>query len=169
MKKILTIFVLSLSTALCVKAQSGFDKKIARAVKQLSCAEPGPEEPVTLNAGILSEKDSLAVMVKVRLAPGWHIYQHVPSTLPYIPIEYILKLPENFRASGKWEMSKAFPSSNDPGVLIYEKEAWFVHKALRLSDNPDVVYTGLYYQTCDLNQCLPPVEKTFDLKVSPSK
>ena len=169
MRKFIGIFLLSLSTGLCLHAQSGFDKKIAQAVKQLSCAEPGPEEPVTLNAGILIEKDSIAVIVKVRLAPGWHIYQYVPSNLPYIPIDHILKLPENFQSSGKWEMSRPLPSANDPGVLIYEKEAWFVHKALRLSALPGIVRTGLYYQTCDLNQCLPPVEKTFELKINSSK
>ncbi|MGN6419540.1 MAG: hypothetical protein ACTHMC_18715 [Pseudobacter sp.] len=37
------------------------------------------------------EKDSVAVIVKAALAPGWHIYQFVPSTLPYIPIDCIIK------------------------------------------------------------------------------
>lgn len=165
MKKIIGFFLLILSTGLSIKAQSAFDKKIADAVKLLSCIEPGAEEPVTLNAGIVTERDSLAVIIKVLMAPGWHIYKFVPSNLPYITTEPILKLPEGFKAAGKWESSKASTYSNDPGVLIHETEAWFVQKVVRQSDARGVIQTGLYYQTCDLNQCLPPVEKILDLKV----
>lgn len=166
MKKTIGFFLLILSTALCVKAQSAFDKKIAAAVKGLSCLVPGAEEPVTLNAGLVTEGDSLAIIVKVRMAPGWHIYTFVPANLPYIVTEPILKLPEGMiKAVGKWESSKASAYANDPGVLILETEAWFVNKLLRHSVASGVIKAGLYYQTCDLNQCLPPVEKVVDLKV----
>lgn len=166
MKKLTILLFVLLLTGLCASAQSGFNKKIADAVKQLSCAEPTEQEPVTLNAGLLAEKDSIAVIVKVKMAPGWHIYQYVPSNMPYIPIELLLKLPDGMQAVGKWEKAKPFPSANDPGVLIYENEAWFVQKVVRSSKAAAgiTIQTGLYYQTCDLKQCLPPVEKMFDLK-----
>ena len=169
MKKLIGLFIIFLSSGLGASAQSAFEKKITAAVAQLTSAKPTNENPVTLNARILLEKDSMAVIVEVRMAPGWHIYQYVPSTMPYIPIEQILKLPEGFQAVGKWEMSRPFPSANDPGVLIYEKQAWFVHKIVRSAGarSAGVIQTGLYYQACDLRQCLPPVEKIFDLKVEP--
>lgn len=165
MKKIIGFFLLILSTGLCVKAQSAFDKKIADAVTRLSCNEPDAEEPVTLNAGVVAEGDSLAVIIKVLMAPGWHIYKFVPANLPYIVTEPILKLPEGIKAVGKWESSKASTYSNDPGVLIHENKAWFVQKVVRQPDALGIIQAGLYYQTCDLSQCLPPVEKILDLKV----
>lgn len=169
MKKLIGLFIIFLSSGLCANAQSAFDKKITAAVAQLTSNEPTNENPVTLNARILLEKDSIAIIVKVGMAPGWHIYQYVPSTMPYIAIEHILKLPEGFQSVGKWEISKPFPSSNDPGVLIYEKQAWFVHKVVRSAGirSNEIIQTGLYYQTCDLHQCLPPVEKIIELKVEP--
>lgn len=165
MKKTIGLFLLILVTGLCAKAQSAFDKKIADAVKQLNCMAPSAEEPVTLNAGIVAERDSLAVFIKVLMAPGWHIYQFVPAHLPYIVTEPILKLSEGIKAVGKWETSKPSAYSNDPGVLIHETEAWFVQKTMRQPDAKGVMQAGLYYQTCDLNQCLPPVEKTLELKI----
>lgn len=165
MKKLIGLFMVCSLAGLCASAQSAFDKKIAAAVKQLECGAPDNENPVTLNAKLLVEKDSIAVIVKVQMAAGWHIYQYVPSTMPYIPIEHILKLPKGLEAVGKWEMTKPFPSANDPGVLIYENNAVFIHKVFRKSEAADIIQAGLYYQTCDLHQCLPPVEKIFELKL----
>jgi len=165
MKKLIGLFIVCSLAGLCANAQSTFDKKIAAEVKQLECTAPDNENPVTLNAKLVLEKDSIAVIVKVQMATGWHIYQYVPSTMPYIPIEHILKLPKGLEAVGKWEASKPFPSANDPGVLIYENNAVFIHKVFRKAAAIDIIQAGLYYQTCDLRQCLPPVEKIFQLKV----
>lgn len=160
------VIMMMLLPALYANAQSSLDTKVAAAAKQLKCATPDEEKPVTLNAQLIKEGDSIAVIVKVQMAPGWHIYQYVPSSQPYIQIEHILKVPENLRAVGEWEKTKATSSASDPGVLIYEEEAVFIHKALKLSDGKadDVVKAGLYYQTCNLRQCLPPAEEIFDLK-----
>ena len=167
MKRIIGLILFFLSTGLCVCAQSSFDRKIMEAVKQMKCADPSNEQPVTLNAGLIEEKDSMAVIVKAQLAPGWHVYQYVPASMPYIPIDHILKLPEGIKAVGKWNESSPFPSADDKGVLIYENEAWFVQKLIRLAavQPGTIIQVGLYYQTCDLHQCLPPVEWVLNLKM----
>lgn len=163
MRAILLIFLLP---AFQLKAQSGFDKKIAATAKALNCGVPDEQNPVMLNATLVYEKDSIAVIVKTVLAPGWHIYQYVPQTLPYIAIDHVLQLPKGISAVGTWIKTEPASSSNDPGVLIYEDEALFVHKALRKENgNKEKITAGLYYQTCNLRQCLPPVEKTFELEV----
>lgn len=160
-----SVLLILLFPVFCAHAQSGFDKKIAAAAKALSCAIPGEQEPVTLNATLVYEKDSIAVIVKTALAPGWHIYQYVPQTLPYIAIDHVLQLPKSIVAVGAWIKPEPMASSNDPGVLIYEDEAVFVHKAVRKENgNKEKLTAGLYYQTCNLRQCLPPVEKTFELE-----
>ena len=146
-----------------VYAQTSFDRKIAASVVKLECMEPSEEKPVTLVAATVVERDSVAVIVKTRIAAGWHIYQYVPATAPYIPIELILKLPKNLTGIGKWEMTRATPSVHDKGVMIYEREALFVRKALKTAEVTGAITAGLYYQTCNLRQCLQPVEETFEL------
>lgn len=163
--RLIGLILIFLSTGLCANAQSAFDRKIAEALKIMKCAEPSDETPVTLNAGLLHDKDSTAVILKVQMAPGWHIYQYVPASMPYISIDQILKLPEGISAVGKWIGSTPFPSAHDKGVLIFENDAWFVHKLIKTAPvKPGmVIQAGLYYQTCDLRQCLPPIEQVVEL------
>lgn len=148
------------------KAQAPFEAKIREAVQQLKCIEPTDADPVTLNAQLVTERDSVAIIVKIQIAPGWHIYDYVPATLPYIAMDPVLQLPGNVRAVGSWQKTKSSASVMDPGVLMYEQEAVLIQKAVKLpaAKAGGSIHTGLYYQTCNLNQCLQPVEKTFDLK-----
>ncbi len=141
-------------------------KKISEAARLLLCDMPDEQHPVALNAKLVFEKDSVAVIVKVTLAPGWHIYQFVPSTLPYIPVGHVLQWPDGITAVGKWIKTGPVASVDDPGVLIYEKKAVFVHKGLmKAGQTKGITRAGLYYQTCNLNQCLPPVEKAFEHEI----
>ena len=168
MKKLSGLFICFVLIGLCGSAQSTLDKKISALIEQLACAEPDEITPVTLNAGVLTEMDSVAFVVKLKLASGWHIYGYVPPTMPYINMEPILKLPEGLQGVGDWKKSQLSPSVNDPGVMIYENKAWLVHKAVHLKgiEIKGPVEVGLYYQACNLQQCLPPTEKTFELKVA---
>lgn len=159
-----TILIALLLPVLFANAQSGFDKKIADAAKQLKCDMPSQQQPVTLNAQIVSSDDSIGVIVKVAIAPGWHIYSYVPDNMPYIPIDHILQLPDNVRAVGNWQATEPTTTVNDPGVLIYETEAVFIQKAIKEAGaKTGKINAGLYYQTCNLRQCLQPVEKSFEL------
>ena len=158
------IVIAFLFPVLFANAQSSFDKKITEAAKQLKCEIPGQQQPVTLNAQLVSSSDSLAIIVKVAIAPGWHIYSYVPQNQPYIPIDHILQLPDDVRAVGKWQSTEPMSTANDPGVLIYETEALFVQKEVKNAGaKPGKISAGLYYQTCNLRQCLQPVEKSFEL------
>lgn len=159
---ILAVLFSSISAA----AQSKLDVKIRETVKHIVCPQPDEREPVTLNAQSVNEGDSIAVIVKVSLAPGWHIYAYVPPASPYIVIDQVLRLPENVRSVGDWKKSEPETTSDDPGVLIYKDEAVFIHKAVKLRNakGEGLIKAGLYYQTCNLRQCLPPKEKTFELK-----
>lgn len=160
------VFLAVLFSSLYAGAQSKLDAKIRETATHLICPQPDEREPVTLNAQSVNEGDSIAVIVKVSMAPGWHIYAYVPPTQPYIPIDQILYLPEGIKAIGEWKKTEPESSSDDPGVLIYEKEAVFIHKAVKLSPAKTgaLIKAGLYYQTCNLRQCLPPKEITFELK-----
>lgn len=159
--------VLLALAGLQARAQSPLDRKIAAAGQSLQCGRPDEGHPVSIGAALVTEGDSIGVIVKVELAPGWHIYDYVPPSLPYIPIDTVLKLPAGVRGVGSWIKSAPMASANDPGVLIYEGEAVFVHKVVRgRGSGPaggGTIQAGLYYQTCNLRQCLPPVETTIEL------
>jgi DsbC/DsbD-like thiol-disulfide interchange protein len=164
MKKLLILLLLPIHF---VQAQVSLDTKIAEASRQLTCPAFGVGNPISLNSILVDAKDSLAIVVKVQLAPGWHIYQYVPSTKPYIPMKLILKLPDGVRAIGPWIKPRPIASASDPGVLIYLNEMIFIQKIARssLTKIGSTIQAGLYYQACNLHQCLPPREKTFDFKI----
>jgi len=157
--------LLMLMPVLSASAQSKLDIKAKDAVYHLACPQPDERNPVSVNVQAVSEGDSMAIIVKALMAPGWHIYAYVPSTQPYIAIEQILRLPENIKAVGEWKKTDPEGSSDDPGVLVYVHEAVFIHKAVKLPamKTNGVIKDGLYYQNCNLRQCLPPKEKIFEL------
>lgn len=164
-----TIF--SYLIAFCVllpiaSSQSVLDQKIAMAITVLPCDEPTERDPVALNATVVSDGDSLAVIVKVRMAPEWLIYQYVPDNAPYVQLENLLTLPEGLVKSGKWTFSDPVRYLSDPNVLIHEEEAWFVQKVVGKAKTGSLISTGLYYQTCDHKQCLPPVEVKLEVKTN---
>lgn len=159
------ILLIALVFPVCVQAQSRLDLAIQETIAELKCMPPDERDPVKLSAALVQDADSIAVVMKVKLAAGWHIYSYVPETLPYIPMEFVLQLPENYEAVGDWIKSKPMSSANDPGVLMYEHEAVFIRKAIikKTGKSGDGIKAGLYYQTCNLRQCLPPVEKVVQL------
>jgi len=164
------LLIACLLQVVLVRAQNitqSFDQKITAAARALTCTDPDEQNPVTLNATLVSmaASDSIAVIVKAHLEPGWHLYAYVPDNMPYIVIKCILNPDANVKAIGSWVKSSPSASAMYPGVYIYEYEAVFIHKLKKVSGTvTGIISTGLYYQTCNLRQCLPPVEQTFELK-----
>ena len=148
-------------------ARSSFDKQLASGIKELSCPLPDEQEPISINAVLIKEKTTgkMAIVIKALIAPGWHLYCFVPSNMPYIPTECILKLPAGVTAVSGWEQTRPMASGTGPGVLVWEQEVVFVRRLKSdRSDQKGIIQAGLSYQTCDLRQCLPPAEKLFDME-----
>ncbi|MDR2283878.1 MAG: hypothetical protein LBE37_11745 [Sphingobacterium sp.] len=164
MKTIFSFLILFFVLVPYTRSQSILDQKIAMAITMLPCDEPTERDPVALKATLVSEGDSLAVIVKVRMAPEWHIYQYVPDNAPYVQLENLLTLPQGLVKSGAWKCSDPIGYVSDPNVLIHEEGAWFVQKVVGKAEKGSLISTGLYYQTCDHKQCLPPVEVKLELK-----
>lgn len=165
--KILALSV-GLFIALSTQAQTKFDIKIKQAEVKLLCKAPDESDPVSINASVVEEQDSLAIILKVKFAPGWHAYAHVGNNSPNIAMETLLKLPPSITTAGNWIKSQPNASVNYPNELLYEKEAVFIQKLVKgkeFNKGISVIQTGLYYQTCNLYQCLPPTEKTIDLTI----
>lgn len=159
------IILILVSLAFTAGAQESFDVQIRTKLDSLHVTTPTAADPLSLNAVTVIAGDSIAVILKARMAEGWHIYHLVPPNQPYVKTEYVLDLPENILKDGKWSVSDPRPSPTDHGVLIHEEEAWFIYKTAKTGVVAGPIRAGLYYQICDIRQCLPPVEKTIELNV----
>lgn len=159
------ICFLQLNTLSAQTKEESFDQQIARLADSLKCSIPDEENPVMLNAQLVSSNkgDSIAVIVKVSMASGWHLYAYVPPNLPYITTELLLESNADLNVAGEWKKSSPIASTTDIGVLIYEDVAIFTRKLAKGSKTPGKITTGLYYQTCNLQQCLPPTERKLEL------
>lgn len=146
-------------------AQANFESKIEKAVTTMECPDPDESQPVRVNAQVVVDQDSIAIIIKCRIAMGWHIYDYVSPNLPYIASKPVIQLPDDISSCGSWVKTEPSATALDPGVLIFEKEAVYIHKALRRPDAKEngIIKAGLYFQTCNIRQCLPPVEKVFTL------
>lgn len=164
----LLVWYLSATSLLDAQApQTGFGDLIANAAKELQCSVPDEQAPVSVNAVIVRGENAgeLAVVVKVTIALGWHIYAYVPADQPYIVTDQILQLPDGVLKAGAWIKSHATPSSTDRGVLNYEKEAVFYCLLISETSGSGTLKAGILYQACNNRQCLPPQEKTMELNL----
>lgn len=153
-----------------VFGQEGVHKDLIRKAKDVAgkivTGRPMESDPVMLNAQLVfsDDKEQAAVIIKVNIHYNWHIYAFVPPTQPYIASKMILDLPSGTTAIGDWEKPNAYPSSD--GVYLYKGELVFIHYlTIEKSSANGKINCGLYYQTCDLRQCLPPTKKNKTLTI----
>ena len=141
-----------------------FKQKVAESASKLKAFECYDLDPLSLNATIVwsEDKTQLAVIMKVNLLHGWHIYSYVPKTQPYITSEFQLNLPDGISKIENW--IKPLDEPYDDGVYIYHGELIFVHYCQVNNISDGDITCGIYYQTCDLNKCYPPEEKKINLK-----
>ncbi|WP_163410256.1 protein-disulfide reductase DsbD domain-containing protein [Flavobacterium ajazii] len=145
---------------------TAFLKKVQKAAASLSVEKPQNSDPVSVNSQLIWNKDKsrLAVIIKANILSGWHIYAYVPADQPYIKTDIVLELPEGITPLEEWTKPSAYPYEDN--IFIYEGEIVFTR--IFTVNNPEkdaVITVGLFYQTCDLRQCLPPRNKTKELKL----
>lgn len=136
------------------------ESDVQKAAGSLQVEEPNLRDPVALNAAIIFGKDKkqFAVILKVKVLRNWHIYAYVPDSQPYIQTELKLSAPEGVTELGDWHKPAAYPSSD--GVFVYEGNMVFVrYFSVEKLGTEKELNVGLFYQTCDLQQCLAPNTK----------
>lgn len=160
---ILLFVLLSVNTVCFAQEKSiapALEAQVQKIAETMSVDQPLLRDPVALNAKIVWGKDrkQFAVVMKVRVLRDWHIYAHVPNTQPYIETELKVNLPKGVSGISDWQKPNAYPSSD--GVFVYEGNLIFIKyfSAENITENTEIT-VGLYYQTCDLKQCLPPNTK----------
>lgn len=169
-KSILVYFIIFSSINLALGQPDGIQKdlviKANETAKKMITDRPLVSDPVMFNAQLVwrDDKKQVAVVMKVDVHYDWHIYAIVPPTQPYITSKLILDLPTGVSPIGKWEKPSVYPSSDD--IYVYKGELVFIHYlSVDETIRDGKLNCGIYYQTCDERQCLPPQSKTLKLSL----
>lgn len=141
----------------------GFRQLVNDAASKLGISQSDMSDPVTVNAAVVwnKTKDKIAVIVKASILEGWHIYAFVPQTQPYIQYKMELKLPEGVEPITDWEVPAPFPYED--GIFVFREELIFTRFFEIQQDSRGEIFAGLFYQTCDIKQCLPPQSKIIEV------
>lgn len=107
-------------------------------------------------------EDIVTVIVRGRLAPGWHVYAHVPADEPYIQTELKLQLPPGAEAVGEWSRPEGVIDPHAPTLRLWMGDLVFSHQVRlpKTAAGSAAIRIGctISYQCCDENSCLPPDE-----------
>jgi hypothetical protein len=131
--------------------------------------EPDAGRPVVAEAELSPSKaeagEALNLVVRVKIAPTWHIYSAGGSGGPGIPTTLKLKLPKGVEPEGEWTHPESIPASD--GQKIYEGSVEFRRK-LRVDRDAARgtirVTCEFGYQACDPRSCQPPTRVEVEAK-----
>jgi len=124
---------------------------------------------VALSLSTAKPGDTVAILGTVRLLPGWHTYASVPAGKPYIQTKWSIDPPEGLSVVGDWLTPAAVPDPRDTELTIYEGEKLTFAHPIKVADTASgdqTVRVSIFFQTCNLEHCLAPTRKSFDLKLS---
>lgn len=142
------------------------------AVESLQVEAPTPRSPLQMKASLIPAQaapgETVKLVVKVRLMPGWHFYDYVPPTEPYIQTKWLMELGSGLESQGEWGGPEATPYISNPMMLVHEggAEPMVFYRELVVSENATgavAVEAGLHFQACDADICLPARKRTEDL------
>ena len=133
--------------------------------------EPDSDHPVVFQAELspraVRAGDSLDLVVRVKIAPNWHIYATERSRGHGVPTALNLKLPKGINPAGEW--TAPGPSRDLDGQGIHEGTFEFRRK-LRVDRDAALgsirVFCELSYQACNLRSCQPPATEQLRAKAA---
>jgi hypothetical protein len=126
------------------------------------------------SAGAASSGDTVTLIVRARLARGWHVYTAVPESQPYIVTQATLTLPDGLEPLGPWRTTEGVPDPKHPGLRLAREELALL-RTIRVTDaaaaGSAAITCKLTWQICsDDGFCLPPESQelllTLDIKPS---
>lgn len=150
-----------------VEIKKDIKQKVQDSTNKISVWEPSFEAPVSFNAKAIWSKDKkqLAVVMKVKVLDTWHIYARVPENQPYIESKIELSVPDGMVPLGDWQLPDVYLSYDDD-VYVYKGNFSFVrYFNINKPVLKDKINVGLYYQCCDINQCLPPILESVEISL----
>jgi DsbC/DsbD-like thiol-disulfide interchange protein len=130
-------------------------------------AEKQPEGPVTASIDAdprqLRPGDPFHLIVRARIAPGWHIYAVDKPAAAASRTSLEIEVPQGIERAGEWILPQASPDATLPGDLsfIYDGAVTFrspLRVAADAAAGEKTIRCVLEYQACDRFSCRPPTE-----------
>ena len=145
----------------------------------IEVAEPSETTPVTAGAATSSSEihpgDTVTLIIRARIAPGWHIYGLGASSGPNQPTQIELTLPRDIAANGEWECTAPVSQVTSMGLVsVYSSEVTFSQQ-LKVSAleqrGVDSITCEFHYQACNHVRCLSPgvLKMTVPINLVPQK
>jgi hypothetical protein len=134
-----------------------------KADRFLNPGETSDQDPVSIAGYVQTlQNGQKAVYIKVRVHPGYHIYNFVAKADPFIPTEVTIALPDGFKKVGSLSIPRS-RAIDTAGTTAFEGESTFIQTFEGSGEGS--VECKVYYQCCNNGICFPPKEKTVTLKV----
>jgi DsbC/DsbD-like thiol-disulfide interchange protein len=129
-----------------------------------------PKNPVSWNYEAKKKSaDTYDLILTATVESPWHIYSQntgkggpIPTTITF-KANPLIKKAGTVKEEGKLE--KVFDKNFNTNVLYYSEKVSFVQTVKVKGTIKTSISGTVEYMVCDDSQCLPPVKKTFDLKL----
>ena len=150
---------------------------VRTAIDAMSVTEPTDVAPVSVGAtvatyfhskeGNFSKKGALVTLVvRLKVADGWHVYAQVPQDVPYKPIKIDAQLPDSFRWNEDWQTPLA-TNGDVPGLTEYRGDVVFTRQFYSTAAVAKAKINGnVQFQVCDVQQCMPAAKASFEVPVT---
>ncbi len=135
---------------------------LARA-REIAKAAPPPEvsgrAPIGFHALLVPDAGDPTrgtVVVRAKLAAGWHLYAALPEGSAYQATELELRLADGVEAIGAWQLPPARPKELGSRMRLWTGDRLFLHRvrgAEELVDGASIAV--LRYQVCNEDLCFP--------------
>jgi thiol:disulfide interchange protein DsbD len=112
--------------------------------------------------------DEFDIIMKANIDKGWYVYsQHIGEGGP-IPAEITFEKGSHYTLVGKnkegGHMKKMFDKIFEMDLVKF-KDEYTVTQRVKVNDYSKSIKGSVYFQTCDDEQCLPPTDVPFSLKL----
>jgi hypothetical protein len=147
------------------------------AIDAMNITEPTDIAPMSLGAtvatyfhskeGNFSKKGALiTLVVRLKIADGWHVYAQVPQDVQYKPIKIDAQLPDGVRWNEDWQTPLA-TNGDVPGLTEYRGDVVFTRQFYSTATIAKAKINGtVQFQVCDVQQCMPAAKASFEIPVT---
>ncbi len=124
---------------------------------------PNANQPAVIQAELVPAKavtgETMELILRVKMAPTWHIYAVGGSKGPGVATTLELTLPRGVEAEGEWACPE--PTRGTDNQMTYEGTVEF-RRRLKITNNrsegPIDVFCDFGYQACDPFSCRLPTK-----------
>ncbi|MES2003194.1 MAG: protein-disulfide reductase DsbD domain-containing protein [Bacteroidota bacterium] len=113
--------------------------------------------------------DTYEIVLTANVESPWHIYSQntgkggpIPTSITFKPNPLVTK---NGVVKEMGKLEKTFDKNFNTNVLYYSDKVEFVQTVKVKGGLKTNISGTVEYMVCDESQCLPPVKKSFDLKL----